>query len=1054
MKCPKCSAENPDTKPFCADCGTQLLPKDEEGAAQPVLTKTIETPVEEITRGTKFAGRYEIIEELGRGGMGRVYRVEDTKVGQEVALKLIKPEIASDAKTLERFRNELKTARMIAHKNVCRMFDLGEAPGAYFITMEYVAGENLKSLIRQVGRLDTATVLRMARQICEGLAEAHRLGVVHRDLKPSNIMIDRSGGLRIMDFGIARSLKAKGMTGTGIVIGTPEYMPPEQAEAKGVDQRSDLYSLGVILFEMVTGRLPFEGDTPLSVAMKHKGEAPEVPSKLNPQIPEGLSELILKCLAKDRAERFGSAEEILVELERIGSGLPTAETDQASGKTAAGAVKRTAGKKSTTSKEITLSLTPTNVAGAVVAAGLVIAAAVIIFLWRPWSSQRAAATAKIENSIAVIGFENQTGDSGYDHLQKVFPNLLITKLEATGLFHVLTWERMRDISRQIGQDGGDIIGRDLGFEICRREGIEALVIGAYTKLGDMFAADIKVYDVDTKHSLSSASSRGEGEQSILEGQIDELSRKIVARLGAELGDRAGTVYSPISGVTTSSLEAYNEYLRGAELSYMLYIEEARQALERAVEIDPVFASAYMELSRIYLDLEDTKASEEALKKAMEHADRVSEKEQLFIKAFYASRIEMDMEKAISLYEALVEKFPREKRAYFWLGITHYFMKSFDKALEAFEKALELDPRYGDCVNMIAYSYLESGDYTQAVDYFKQYAALSPGQANPHDSLADAYMLTGRLDEALEEFGEALRIKPDFGSQTRMAYIHALKQNYSEAQRWIDEFLATTPVPGMEALGLFWRAFYLYWQGDLDGCLKELRQAEALAVSVENTVMVSRMEWLRAWIYYERGQLELSLEAFTTVHENMQAILPSLASLYDAIHFFNLGMLELKQGKVEAARSQMERIGALVDDVEESERDWAVFFRDLLHAEVLLAEGTAAEAVTVAKRIRGLDYPRSLSPAAAITYNLPPCKDVLARAYAAAGRVDEAVAEYERLIEYRPSGAVLYLITPKYHDRLDGLYEQIGLDEKARAQRERFAELWKGPSRDRPITDIP
>jgi len=212
LKCPKCRSANPESATFCADCGTKLISS--KGVE---VTKTLETPKEELTRGTTLANRYEIIEELGKGGMGRVYRAEDTKLKQEVALKLIKPEIAKDKKTIERFRNELKIARMIAHKNVCRMFDLGEAEGAYFITMEYVRGEDLRNSIRRFGQLPIGKSISIAKKICEGLAEAHRLGVVHRDLKSSNIMIDEEGNARIMDFGIARSLETKGITGAGVM---------------------------------------------------------------------------------------------------------------------------------------------------------------------------------------------------------------------------------------------------------------------------------------------------------------------------------------------------------------------------------------------------------------------------------------------------------------------------------------------------------------------------------------------------------------------------------------------------------------------------------------------------------------------------------------------------------------------------------------------------------------------------------------------------------------------------------------------------------------------
>ena len=312
MKCPKCKSDNPETATFCADCGTNLsLAKDVD------VTEIIERPKEELTTGSLFAGRYQIIEELGKGGMGKVYKANDTKINEKIALKLIKPEISSDKKTIERFSNELKFARKIRHNNVCQMFDLNEEEGSHYITMEYVRGEDLKRLIRKMGQLSVGQVIPIAKQVCEGLAEAHRLGVIHRDLKPQNIMVDEEGNARIMDFGIARSITGKGITGAGVMIGTPEYMSPEQGEVKEVDQRSDIYSLGVILYEMVTGRVPFEGETPVGIAMKHKSEMPKHPKELNAQIPDDLNLVILKCLEKDKEKRYQSAGEVRSELDCV-----------------------------------------------------------------------------------------------------------------------------------------------------------------------------------------------------------------------------------------------------------------------------------------------------------------------------------------------------------------------------------------------------------------------------------------------------------------------------------------------------------------------------------------------------------------------------------------------------------------------------------------------------------------------------------------------------------------------------------------------------------------
>lgn len=298
--------------------------------------RTVREATFEIARGDLFAERYEIIETLGQGGMGKVFKTYDRKVGEVVALKLIRPEISINDKAIERFRNELKFARRIAHRNVCRMHDMGEDGFFRYITMEYVSGEDLKRFIRRAGTLSSGKAIHIAKQVAEGLAEAHRLGVVHRDLKPQNIMIDQDGNARIMDFGIARFSDAEGMTGSGVMIGTPEYMSPEQAELKEVDARADIYSLGVVLYEMTSGRVPFEGETPLSLAMKHKTEKPRDVRELNPLIPPGLAAVIAKCMAKSRDDRFQTAEELIAELDRLEQGLGTGErvvTDKGRGST-------------------------------------------------------------------------------------------------------------------------------------------------------------------------------------------------------------------------------------------------------------------------------------------------------------------------------------------------------------------------------------------------------------------------------------------------------------------------------------------------------------------------------------------------------------------------------------------------------------------------------------------------------------------------------------------------------------------------------------------------
>ena len=484
--CPKCGSDNPEGTSFCGKCGTRFSSSDPVPSP---FTSTLQTPHEDLRAGSLFAARYQIIEELGHGGMGRVYRVLDTKLNEEVALKIIKPEIALDKPTLERFQNEIKLARRIGHRHVGRMFELMEEKGTHFITMEYVSGQDLKGLIRQSKQLTSGTAVAIARQICEGLEEAHRLGIIHRDLKPSNIIIDRDGNARIMDFGIARSVKSRGFTDAGVMIGTPEYMSPEQVEAKDVDHRSDIYALGTILYEMLTGRAPFEGDTPLSVAVKQKTEKPPDPRAINPLIPDDLRRVVMKCLEKPKERRYQSTPELLQDLKKIADALPAA-------------TQALPLKKPATSKQITVRLPSRKFW---IPAAILFAAALVLIIWQFVPEKESA-----KRSVAVLGFRNQTGDTNYDYLQETIPNLLITSLEQSRHFRVTSWQRLRDLLRLSGKDGAAVLDEEAGFEICRKEGIEALVVGFFTKAGETFVTDVKVLDAVTKQSLKSAQARGEG----------------------------------------------------------------------------------------------------------------------------------------------------------------------------------------------------------------------------------------------------------------------------------------------------------------------------------------------------------------------------------------------------------------------------------------------------------------------------------------------------------------------------------------------------------------
>jgi serine/threonine protein kinase/tetratricopeptide (TPR) repeat protein len=716
---------------FCGECGIQL-PSSKD--ILPKVTETFQTPIKELTMGSMFAGRYQVIEELGKGGMGRVYKVFDTKIKEKVALKLIKPEIASDKETIERFSNELKLARRIRHKNVCGMFDLGDVEGAHFITMEYVHGEDLKSMIRMMGMLGIGAVLSVGKQICDGLAEAHNLEVVHRDLKPQNIMIDKSGNAKIMDFGIARSIREKGITGPNVMIGTPEYMSPEQAEVKEVDQRSDIYSLGVILYEMVTGRVPFEGETPLGIAMKHKSEMPKDPKALNAQIPEDLNRLILKCLEKDKENRYQNTGGIISELEKIEKGLPTTE-------------RIVPGRKPLTSREITVKFTLRKllIPGLVVAA-LIVAAVIII--WRVLPKKEAVPAKSGKHSIAVLPFVDLSPKKDYEYLCEGIPETLINALT-----------RIKDLRVPARASAFSFKGKEQEIkEIGQKLNVDTVLRGSVQVIGDRLRITPQLISTaDGNYLWSDSYDRKLEDVFAIQ---DEMAREIVKSLKIKL---LGEKEAPLVKNYTENLQAYNLYLQGRYFWNKRTGEDLKKAiafLNQAVEIDSNYALAYVGLADCYLLLpeygripkkEVLPKAKAAVSKALEIDDKLAE---AHTSLAMIMRYEWDFVGAEKEFKRAIELNPNYATGHHWYSDSLEAKGRLDEALEEIKRALQLDP-LSLIINMaLGEIFYCKREYDQAIQQCRKTLELDPNFAVGRQGLGECYRQKGMLEEAIAEFQKA------------------------------------------------------------------------------------------------------------------------------------------------------------------------------------------------------------------------------------------------------------------------------------------------------------
>ena len=670
--------------------------------------------------GDLLAGRYEILKLLGEGGMGAVYRARDNELERMVAVKVIRPDLARNAEILQRFKQELILARQVTHRNIIRIFDLGHAEGMRFITMEYIDGEDLSSLLVKRGKLPAAEAVAIVMQVARGLEAAHAEGVVHRDLKPQNIMLDPQGKVSVMDFGIARSVDASNMTRTGALMGTPTYMSPEQAQGQKVDARSDLYTLGIILYELLTGKAPFEADNPMATLVRRLHEKPKAPIEVEPGIPKALNEIVLKMLATQAADRYQTASELLRDLD-------TWE--------AARTGRRPVGAPKQSSLPVLL-----------LAAALAVMFGIVgwPFLHRGGGTPKPAAPVQ-SVSVLVADFHNGTGDPVFDGTLEPAVGLA---MEGASFINAYPRGDARKAAQQL-QPGATVLDERLAQAVARRQGISVVVAGDIEKKGSGYQITLKAVDAMNGQTIIEKSAAANSKQDVM-----SAASKLATPIRKKLGDKTPDAVQMAAAETygTPSLEAAQDYAQGQDAQWAGNFDAAIKAYRRAIDLDPNMGRAYAGIAVNYKNLGNRAAAEEYFKQAISRIERMSEREQLRTYAgYYLFRGNYDQ--ASDKLVELTRKFPADDAAQSNLVYSYFINRKIERAVEAQKEVVKRKPESVFNGSNLALYEMYAGQFDAAIQQAQEVLKRNPSSQDALKAMAFSQFASGKTSDAAATYAK-------------------------------------------------------------------------------------------------------------------------------------------------------------------------------------------------------------------------------------------------------------------------------------------------------------